>query len=337
MAHILLTGAAGFIGYHLADKLLREGHRVTGVDNVSTDINHDFKRKRLEKLGQLSEETHRAQAAGAHSKEALPGPFSFLHADISDAACMAELFQKNDFDLIIHLAARTGVRPSLEEPLSYIDSNIKGFCVVLEEAKKAQLRVVFASSSSVYGDERDFPFKEDSPANSPVSLYAVTKKSDEMLAHYYAHTFGMSITGLRFFTVYGPWNRKDMAVYLFLKAISEGRPIQLFNNGLMRRDFTFVGDIVESIFRLATEQNPPSGFFTYNIGNGHPIYLIDLVRNIESNLQKKAIIEYRDIQPGDMVDTWADSSALFERIHFKPQVSLAEGIAKTTSWFLSEE
>ncbi|HOY15049.1 MAG TPA: SDR family NAD(P)-dependent oxidoreductase [Saprospiraceae bacterium] len=316
---ILLTGVAGFIGHHLAVKYLSEGNQVIGIDNLRVDDSVNFKSQRIKDL-----ETRSA--------------FIFEKIDIRDREAVSDLFQRHTFDLILHLAARTGVRESSEQYADYLNTNVNGTCHLFDANVDQKCPIIFASSSSVYGDNHIMPFSEDQKIASPLSVYAASKASAELLAYHYSKNFGMPITALRFFTVYGPWCRKDMAVYKFFKAIQEGKEITLFDEGQLLRDFTFVDDIVESIFLLSSlTASGHAKFEVYNIGNGNQSKVIDLVRLIEVSLGKTAIIKFQQKVGEDMEATQANVDQLFEKIRFKPATTLSEGIMKTRDWFLSND
>lgn len=330
--NILITGAAGFIGFHLARRLLAAGHTVTGLDNLNDYYSVKLKMDRLALL----------------KAEAEPERFSFLKIDLGDKGAIDSLFENRSFSHVVNLAAQAGVRYSLENPLAYIHSNITGFANLLEACRRHRPEhLVFASSSSVYGLNENWPYSTHNPADHPVSLYAATKKSDELLAHSYSQLFHLPATGLRFFTVYGSWGRPDMAMYLFTRNIIEGKPIKVFNNGQLRRDFTHVDDIVEGIARMLAQpatpnpqfdlKNPDPGSSSapwriYNIGNSNTIALGDFIGLLEDAIGKKAIREYLPMQPGDMLSTWADVSDLERTTGFAPRTPLAEGIAEYVAW-----
>ena len=317
---ILVTGAAGFIGYHLAGRLLAQGHRVHGVDNVNDYYDPRLKHARLARL----------------SPE--PG-FSFERLDIADPELTARMFQGGVYDAVVNLAAQAGVRHSIENPLAYVNSNLLGFVNVLEGCARTHVpHLIFASSSSVYGANRKIPFCIDDQTDHPVSLYGATKKANELIAHSYSHLYGQPVTGLRFFTVYGPWGRPDMAYYKFVCAIDEGRPIDLYNHGQMQRDFTYVDDIVEGITRLVTMAPKPclasnARFKVYNIGNSQTVSLTRLVDIIEEALSKKALRNYLPMQPGDVLSTHADTSAFLGDTGFAPHTPLETGIRNFVQWY----
>ncbi len=324
----LLTGAAGFIGFHVARRLLDRGERVVGIDNLSPYYSVNLKEDRLRQLLQ-------------HPN------FSFHQVNIADRGAIQEAVGGQKFASIIHLAAQAGVRYSLENPFAYIEANVVGHMVILELARQqaALEHLVYASSSSVYGGNTKFPFSEDDRVDLPVSLYAATKKADELLSQSYAHLYGIPQTGLRFFTVYGPWGRPDMALWLFTEAILAGRAIKVFNNGDMRRDFTYVDDIVTGI--LAARDNPParkdsgndgvdaSGapHRVYNIGNNHPEQLLRLIEVLEDALGRKAERILLPMQPGDVKETYADLTAIERDLGFKPATTIEQGVPRFTDWY----
>jgi len=325
---MLVTGAAGFIGFHLARRLLAEGHRVHGVDNLNDYYDPSLKQARLTLL--------------------LPQRgFSFQRLDIADSEATARLFLENSFDTVVNLAAQAGVRHSLKNPIAYVNSNLLGFVNILEGCASARVRhLVFASSSSVYGANRKVPFSVDDQADHPVSLYGATKKANELIAHSYSHLYGLPVTGLRFFTVYGPWGRPDMAYFKFVRALDEARPIDLYNHGEMQRDFTYIDDAVEGVIRVLAapaarslrDENPDGSvsnarFRVYNIGNSQTVSLARFVDVIEEALSKKAIRNYLPMQPGDVSRTHADTRALFRDVGFTPQTSLETGINNFVRWY----
>ncbi|MFF7709177.1 SDR family NAD(P)-dependent oxidoreductase [Pseudomonas sp. NPDC007930] len=313
---VLVTGAAGFIGYHLAQRLCAEGHEVVGLDNLNSYYSPALKQARLERLLRL------------------PG-FRFERLDITDAAALNALFARHGFSEVFHLAAQAGVRYSLENPGAYGQANLVGFLNVLEACRQHPPRhVVYASSSSVYGANAKLPFTVGDPVEQPVSLYAASKRANELMAHSYAHLYQLPLTGLRFFTVYGPWGRPDMALFGFTRAILEGRPIDVYNHGQMARDFTYIDDIVEGIARLRVR--PPQGPVPanlFNIGRGQPVPLLDFISCLEHALGLRAQRNLLPLQPGDVLRTWADVSALAEWTGFEPQVPLAEGVQAFVAWY----
>jgi len=328
---VLVTGAAGFIGMHTVEHLLLRGDQVIGVDNINDYYSPALKRDRLARLI-------------SHSN------FTFFEVDIADKEEMDKVFKGEPYDAVIHLAAQAGVRYSLTHPAAYIHSNLDGFGVMLEACRQHHARhLVFASTSSDYGTNAQLPFSEHHAADHPVSLYAATKRANELMAHSYAHLFGLPTTGLRFFTVYGPWGRPDMAAFLFAKAIMAGEPIALFNQGKMSRDFTYVDDIVESVIRLADTPAQPDPEFNranpdaatsdapwriYNIGNHQPVELETLIAELERCLGKSAHRQYMPMQAGDVESTFADVSELSAAVDFSPRTPLAKGIERFTAWYL---
>jgi UDP-glucuronate 4-epimerase len=309
---ILVTGAAGFIGYHVAARLLRDGGSVLGIDNLNGYYDPRLKRSRLALL--------------EHAR------FEFAHVNIADRTAMETLFEREEFSLVIHLAAQAGVRHSIERPHDYVDSNIAGFLNVLEGCRRARIaHLIYASSSSVYGGNTKIPFAVEDRVDLPVSLYAATKKANELMAHSYSHLFHIPTTGLRFFTVYGPWGRPDMAPYKFARAIARGDVIDIFNYGRMQRDFTYIDDIVEAVVRLARQI--PEGYRLFNIGSSKPVPLMTFVHALETALRRRARKRFRPLEPGDMVYTNADVSALERAIGFRPSTPLEVGVAKFAEWY----
>jgi UDP-glucuronate 4-epimerase len=319
---ILVTGAAGFIGFFLSKRLLAEGHHVYGIDNLNAYYSVQIKRDRLAQL------------------QAQPR-FTFEQMDLSDREAMARLFQTESFDCVVHLAAQAGVRYSLENPHAYGDSNLTGFLNILEGCRhQAVPHLVFASSSSVYGANRKVPFSTKDNVDNPVSLYAATKKANELMAHAYSHLYDIPMTGLRFFTVYGPWGRPDMAYFKFVDAIAQGKPIQVYNHGKMKRDFTYVDDVVEGIVRVMARAPQPGAsipdgppYKVYNIGNNSPVELLTFIEVIEAAMGKPAEKVMMPMQPGDVPATYADVDDLMADVGFRPNMPLAEGIARFVDWY----
>lgn len=332
MKKVLITGVAGFIGYHLANMLLNSGFDVYGLDNLQDSGEPHLKHGRLSALG--IDAGHLVYGKIVSNRE-----FHFMYADINDLPCSDTLFESVSFDVVIHLAAQTGVRNSLINPDIYIRNNIQGFQnIILSCRKHGVNKLVFASSSSVYGNNPDMPYKEDIPTDSPVSLYAVTKKTNELMAQFYATMYGMQCIGLRFFTVYGPWARTDMASYIFMKAISDGRPINLFNNGLSLRDFTYVDDVVKSIKLIIEKMLDKShssmpAYDIFNVGNSCPVNLEKFLNCIENSLGQKAVINNKPIQEGDVNATYACVDKLVKFIGFKPETPIEAGVDKMVNWF----
>jgi UDP-glucuronate 4-epimerase len=324
MRSYLVTGAAGFIGYHLCEALLARGDCVLGVDNLSEYYDVRLKHDRLDRLRE-------------HSK------FLFLKLDLADREAVARLFRDAQFDAVFHLAAQAGVRYSLSNPHAYVDSNVSAFVNVLEGCRHhADRPLVYASSSSVYGLNQKLPFSVDDPVDQPISLYAATKRANELLAFTYAHLYGLNCTGLRFFTVYGPWGRPDMAIYKFTKSILAGEPIDLFNHGRMRRDFTYVGDAVTGILQAAShagshaENNgKPQAPRLYNIGSNRPVELYELVSTLETCLGKEAVMRFLPMQPGDVLDTYADIEASRRDFSYRPKTKLRDGLERFVAWYRS--
>jgi UDP-glucuronate 4-epimerase len=330
MGSVLVTGAAGFIGFHVARRLLADGGAVVALDNINSYYDPELKKARLVELA------------------AYPN-FDFRQRDVADRAAIAELFAANRFDVVIHLAAQAGVRHSLLDPHVYADANVIGFLNILEGCRNIGCKhLIYASSSSVYGANTRMPLRTSDNTDHPLSLYGATKKANEVMAHSYASLFGLPATGLRFFTVYGPWGRPDMAMWLFTAAIIDGTPIKLFNNGRMRRDFTYIDDVTEAIIRLIKcppDPNPvwsgdvpdPATSYApwrlYNVGNSRPVEVIDLVRLIEQAVDRAAIREFLPIQPGDVVETFADYSDLERTVGFRPNTSIEEGTRRFVKWF----
>ena len=319
---VLVTGAAGFIGMHVCQRLLARGDEVVGIDNLNDYYDIALKEARLAQL------------------QGLPG-FRFQRLDLADRAGMAALFAGERPQRVVHLAAQAGVRYSLQNPHAYADSNLTGFLNILEGCRHTACEhLVYASSSSVYGDNEKTPFAEDDNVDRPVSLYAATKKANELMAHAYSHLYTFPATGLRFFTVYGPWGRPDMAYFSFAAAILDGRPIEVYNHGQLQRDFTYIDDIVEGVVRVldkpatADTVAPHACHRVYNIGNHQPVALLDFIGAIETALGREAIKQLRPMQPGDVHTTYADTARLADRVDFAPRTPLAEGIARFASWFL---
>jgi UDP-glucuronate 4-epimerase len=328
--NVLVTGAAGFIGFQLSRRLLNDGIRVTGVDNLNPYYDVRLKQDRLDKISSADN-------------------FTFVNYDLTDREALEDLFGSNDFDVVVNLAAQAGVRYSLTNPHAYVDSNIVGFVNILECCRHHKVKhLVFASSSSVYGANTNMPFSIHHNVDHPVSLYAATKKANELMAHTYSHLYGLCCTGLRFFTVYGPWGRPDMALFLFTKAITESKPITVFNHGKMQRDFTYIDDIIEGVVRVMARlpepnpawrgDNPDPGtsyapYKLYNIGNNNPVELIEFIEEIENALGRKAEKEFVDLQPGDVPATYADVDDLIQDVGFKPETSIATGIRRFIEWY----
>jgi len=328
--NVLVTGAAGFIGFHLCQQLLQGDVQITGIDNLNPYYDVGLKKDRLNSI--------------------LSAPnFKFVQMEMADRSAMQDLFNDNSFDVVVNLAAQAGVRYSIENPHAYVDSNIVGFVNILEGCRHSGVKhLVFASSSSVYGANTKMPFSIHHNVDHPVSLYAATKKANELMAHTYSHLYGLCCTGLRFFTVYGPWGRPDMALFLFTKAILENKPIKVFNHGKMQRDFTYIDDIIEGVTRVMgrlPEPNPawrgdkpdPGTSYTpykiYNIGNNNPVELIEFIGVIEKALKREANKEFLDLQPGDVPATYADVDDLIADVGFKPQTPISTGVEQFVEWY----
>jgi UDP-glucuronate 4-epimerase len=316
---VLVTGAAGFIGYHIARQLLAAGRRVVGLDSLNAYYDPALKRARLE---QLRREPR----------------FEFVKADLADRAAIRALFAKQPFAAVIHLAAQAGVRHSIEHPHDYADANLEGFVNVLEGCRHSHCRhLLYASSSSVYGANTKLPFSVTDRTDHPISLYAASKKANEVMAYSYSHLYRLPTTGLRFFTVYGPWGRPDMAIFLFARAILAGEPIKLFNHGQMRRDFTYIGDVTKVIERLIDHVPDGSGAAAparlYNVGNHKPEQLMDVVAILERELGRSAVTQMLPMQPGDVLETFADVADLERDVGFQPDTSIADGIAAFVVWY----
>ncbi len=327
---VLITGVAGFIGFNLANRLLQEGHSICGIDNLNDYYDVNLKKRRLSIIEKSSE-------------------FQFVLVDLADREKIKELFETHEFDCVVNLAAQAGVRYSIENPGSYIDSNMVGFGNILEGCRHSKVKhLVYASSSSVYGINTNMPFSVRHNVDHPISLYAASKKANELMAHTYSYLYNLPTTGLRFFTVYGPWGRPDMALFLFTKAIFANEPIKVFNNGEMQRDFTYIDDIVEGVVRVmkntpeadpdwsSDKPNPSSScvpYKLYNIGNNQPVPLMGFVEAIEKAIGKKAIKEYLPLQPGDVPATYANVNDLIKDTGFKPSTSIETGINNFIKWY----
>jgi len=335
---ILVTGAAGFIGFHVCNTLLQKGHQVIGLDNINSYYDINLKYDRLQQLG-ISK-----QQAAIHNSMAtstLYSTFKFIRLAIEDRTELPKVFDSEAIDIVCNLAAQAGVRYSLENPEAYVDSNMVGFLNILECCRNFKIQhLVYASSSSVYGLNKKIPFETSDNVDHPISLYAATKKSNELMAHTYSHLFKFPTTGLRFFTVYGPWGRPDMALFLFTEAIHKNKPIQVFNNGNMERDFTFIDDIVTGIVKIiekdsAERINSKAYYKLYNIGNNKSVKLLDFIHEIELILNKKAEKIMLPMQPGDVESTWANVDELIKDYDYSPATPIKEGIAAFTAWFMA--
>ncbi len=331
---ILLTGCLGFIGYHLSIRLLKERFNVIGIDNINNYYDQNLKLDRLKNIANFSRDN-------AHN-------WQFEKMDIIERNNIDSLFIDNNIEIVIHLAAQAGVRYSISNPRSYIESNLVGFSNILENCRNKKIKhFLYASSSSVYGGNTRIPFSENDSINHPVSLYAATKRANELMAHSYSHLYSIPSTGMRFFTVYGPWGRPDMAPMIFAKSIFEKKPIAIFNKGIMYRDFTYIDDVIESIFRLI--KKPPTPFINkedkysaanswspyriFNIGCNSKILLLDFIKILEDEIGIKAVKDYKEMQPGDVKTTFADTKMLREWINYSPQTNLKNGISRFINWF----
>ncbi len=342
---ILVTGTAGFIGFHLTGLLLEDGHEVVGIDSVNPYYDVNLKYARLREHGIQAEDARLGTLLTSTKHPA----YRFLRADLADHDRIVEFMQQERFDYVVNLAAQPGVRYSLEKPREYIHSNIDGFLSILEGCRHSGVKhLVYASTSSVYGLNRNMPFSEEQPVDHPIALYAATKKANELMAHAYSHLFGIPTSGLRFFTVYGPWGRPDMAPFLFADAILKGEPIKIYNHGRMLRDFTYVGDIAESIRRLvvkpvgpdpAWDPSHPTGasssapYRIFNIGNAAPVPLMEFISAIEDSTGVEAKKVFMDMQPGDVPETHADTSALEAYVNFRPATGIRDGVGRFVDWY----
>ncbi len=332
---ILVTGAAGFIGFHLCEKLIKEGYKVVGLDNINDYYSRDLKLDRLKELGI---EDENIESFNQRSRSTKYKNFSFFRTNLENREYLPELFKNENFDIVCNLAAQAGVRYSLENPEAYIDSNLVGFANILECCRHNNIKhLIYASSSSVYGQNKKIPFSTDDRVDEPISLYAATKRSNELMAYTYSHLYNLTVTGLRFFTVYGPWGRPDMAMFLFTDAITKGKTLKVFNSGDLERDFTYVDDIVHGIAAVvekkASEKAPM--YNLYNIGKSEPVNLLSFIEEIENQLDRKAKKEFMPMQPGDVDKTWADSSPIMQHYDYKPSVEIKEGIQKYLKWYKS--
>jgi len=333
---ILVTGAAGFIGFYTSKVLISKGHTVVGLDNINDYYDVNLKYARLNELGIDKDEASIFNTLSSSKKEI---PFSFIRMNLENREALPNLFKSESFDVVCNLAAQAGVRYSLENPESYVDSNLVGFLNILECCRNFSIKhLVYASSSSVYGLNKKVPFSTDDNVDHPISLYAATKKSNELMAHTYSHLFNIPTTGLRFFTVYGPWGRPDMAMFLFTDAIVKNKPIKVFNYGKMERDFTFIDDIVEGVVRILEHPNKErieknNLYKVYNIGNNNSVKLLDFIKEIELNLGTEAEKNMLPIQPGDVERTWANVDDLIKDYDYKPNTSIKHGVKAFVDWY----
>ncbi|WP_396590094.1 NAD-dependent epimerase [Allomuricauda sp. R78024] len=333
---LLVTGAAGFIGFHVSKKLLEKGHVVIGLDSINDYYSVDLKLARLSELGISSQN---AQRYNEMTQSDTFSSFRFIRLKLEDRANLPDIFRNEKFDAVCNLAAQAGVRYSLENPEAYIDSNISGFLNVLECCRNFSIEhLVYASSSSVYGLNKKVPFETTDNVDNPISLYAATKKSNELMAHTYSHLFKFKTTGLRFFTVYGPWGRPDMAMFLFTKAILEGNPIKVFNNGKMERDFTYIDDIVIGVVKILEKKSSAKKennklYSVYNIGNNSSVKLMDFINAIEQKLNLIAKKEFLPMQPGDVQKTWANVNDLVKNYAYSPNTPIKKGVSEFIDWY----
>jgi UDP-glucuronate 4-epimerase len=325
---ILVTGAAGFIGYHLCEQLLKQGNKVVGIDNINGYYDINLKMARLNQLGIKTVYEHKLATGDIHVDN-----FHFYKMNLEDQVQLPLLFKNYHFDVVCNLAAQAGVRYSIEEPMVYVESNIVGFINLLECMRNFNVKkLVYASSSSVYGNSDQVPFSTEANVDKPISLYAATKKCNELMAHTYTHLFNIQTIGLRFFTVYGPWGRPDMAMFLFTDAILNNKPIKVFNNGELYRDFTYIDDIVNGVLSIIEKPNPKQ-YTIYNIGNSKPIKLLDFVNEIETNLSIVAEKELLPMQAGDVQKTWADVTNLQKDYDYKPSTDVKTGVGYFIEWY----
>jgi UDP-glucuronate 4-epimerase len=331
---ILVTGSAGFIGFHLTKRLIEEGNEVIGMDNINAYYDVRLKLARLKETGVEQNEIEYGELLQSKTHE----KYHFIKLNLEDRCAMERLFAIQKFDVICHLAAQAGVRYSIENPYAYIESNIVGFMNVLECCRHNRIKhLVYASSSSVYGNSDKIPFSENDQVDYPVSLYAATKKANELIAHTYSHLYQLPTTGLRFFTVYGPWGRPDMAPMLFAKAITSGEPIKVFNHGYLSRDFTYIDDIIEGVIRvmdnIPTQEDEHPYFRIFNIGNSQPVQLREFIRTMEKEIGIKANLKMYPMQKGDVKVTFANTKALETSTGYSPSTTLREGISQFICWY----
>ena len=330
--NILITGAAGFIGFHLVKAFADENWNIIGVDNLNNYYDVKLKLARLNETGIESDRV----AYNETIKSKFHPNYSFIQLDLIDAANLERLFVKYKFNKVIHLAAQAGVRYSIKHPEAYVQSNIIGFFNILESCRHNEIEhLVFASSSSVYGTNINVPFKVQDDTDHPISFYAATKKSNELMAHSYSHLYNIKMTGLRFFTVYGPWGRPDMAAFIFTKSIINGQEIKVYNKGEMSRDFTYIDDIVTGIKKVAINKKKNKLFKIYNIGNNLPTNLLDFIKAIENAVGKKAMLQLLEMQPGEMKDTYADVNELMADFNYSPSTDIQTGVNKFVDWYFS--
>ncbi len=338
---VLITGAAGFIGFHLARQMLRKGHEVVGIDNINDYYDSQLKFSRLRELGIGKEDAAKFNNRCSESANSASGMFTFIRMHLEDREALPALFRNENFEVVCNLAAQAGVRYSIENPNAYIESNILGFINLLECCRHFPVKhLVYASSSSVYGTNKEIPFRVSHNVDHPISLYAATKKSNELMAHTYSHLYKIPTTGLRFFTVYGPWGRPDMALFLFTDAIVNNRPIKVFNYGKMERDFTYIDDIVEGVVRILEKdtrarKDENQLYKLYNIGNNNSVKLMDFITAIERHLNMEAKKELLPMQPGDVERTWANVDDLVTDYDYRPSTNINDGVKAFIEWYTS--
>ena len=330
MKKVLVTGAVGFIGFHLTERLLSEGYSVVGIDNINSYYDVRLKYAKLPILG-IEEDSIWPNVPYQSTKHK---NLKFVKLDIKDRYNLEKLFESENFDIVCNLAAQAGVQYSIKDPHTYIENNITGFINIIDACRQNKIKhFVYASSSSVYGNRDDVPFKETDNVDNPISLYAASKKANELIAHPYSHLYKLKTTGLRFFTVYGPWGRPDMAPFIFVKRISEGKPITVFNNGNMERDFTYVDDIVDGVFKVIQGNGIDDNYKIINIGNSNPVNLNDFINTIEKVVEKKAIVEYKSMRSGDVVRTYSDITNLQNDYGYSSTINIEKGINSFVKWF----
>lgn len=333
--NIMVTGSAGFIGFHLTKALLEAGHTVVGFDNLNDYYDVNLKKSRLKECGIVAD----VFEEGAELQSSLYPAYRFVYGNLENYELLSKICHTSHFDVFVNLAAQAGVRYSIDNPQAYAQSNLVGFLNVLEAARHASIgHLVYASSSSVYGMNNEVPFTESQPTDQPVSLYAATKKANELMAHTYSHLYGIRTTGLRFFTVYGPWGRPDMAYFSFTKAILEGKPIKVFNEGKLRRDFTYIDDIISGCLKVienvAVEDEKYQPANIYNIGNSDPVWLMDFIKALETALDKNAVLNYVEMQAGDVYQTYASVEKLSTTFAYRPKTQLSAGINTFVNWYM---